>query len=236
MMSDMTCVDCGLELIQGYMIHESCFEGMLNKNKQQAAQIQGLREANAVLEKENKKWFAESEKVVGLHAENQRLKDKIQRIQSVAESNNDGVVCGIIEEQAEQIKRLENNIKAHINTDRVIFLEAENAKLKRIIDPHLDADGNFDRQGFDWKCLEWEDENQRLKEEYKHKEKVLDDVWQKMHYLESREYQECKVFVDHIKRHLSPNQFVVCKICNKTINEIWHEALAAQPQKESEGC
>ena len=70
-----------------------------------------------------------------------------------------------VQQQAEQIERLENNIKAHINTDRVIFLEAENAKLKRIIDPHLDADGNFDRQGFDWKCLEWEDENNRLKEE-----------------------------------------------------------------------
>jgi len=65
-----------------------------------AEQIQGLREANAVLEKENKKWFAESEKAVGLHAENKRLKDKIQRIQSVAESNNDGVICGIIEERA----------------------------------------------------------------------------------------------------------------------------------------
>ena len=41
----------------------------------------------------------------------------------------------------------------------------------------------------------------------------------------AREYQECKVFVDHIKAHLHPSQFVVCKICNKTINDIWHEAL-----------
>jgi len=41
---------------------------------------------------------------------------------------------------------------------------AEIDRLKRIIDPHTDKDGNFDRQGFDWKCLEWEDEVGRLKE------------------------------------------------------------------------
>ena len=73
---------------------------VINIYFEQAEQIQGLQESNAVLEKENKKWFAESEKAVGLHAENKRLKDKIQRIQSVAESNNDGVICGIIEERA----------------------------------------------------------------------------------------------------------------------------------------
>ena len=78
---------------------------------------------------------------------------------------------------------------------------------------------------------ELQSDNKWLKREYAHKEKVIDDVWQKMHYLESREYQECKVFVDHVKNHLSPNQFVVCKICNKTINEIWQQALAAPPQK-----
>ena len=49
------------------------------KCEQQAEQIKGLREANAVLEKENKKWFAESEKAVGLHAENKRLKEALKK-------------------------------------------------------------------------------------------------------------------------------------------------------------
>ena len=61
-------------------------------------------------------------------------------------------------------------------------IHTENAKLKRIIDPHLDADGNFDRQGFDWKCLEWEDENQRMKKALGEiakadKKKIMSESW-----------------------------------------------------------
>ena len=33
------------------------------------------------------------------------------------------------------------------------------------------------------------------------------------------------IFVGHIRRHLKPHEFVVCKICGKTINEIFHEEL-----------
>ena len=66
-MSDMTCVDCGLELIQGYMIHESCFEGMLNKNSQQAEQLTGLEKIIDVRDMQVKE----------LQADNQRLKDEI---------------------------------------------------------------------------------------------------------------------------------------------------------------
>ena len=47
--------------------------------------------------------------------------------------------------------------------------------------------------------------------------------------LTARDYQECRVFVDHIKAHLNAGQFVVCKICGKTINEIWHEQALKAP-------
>ena len=33
-----------------------------------------------------------------------------------------------------------------------------------------------------------------------------------------------EVFVEHIQNHLDKNQKVVCKICNKTIDEIYDEA------------
>lgn len=33
-----------------------------------------------------------------------------------------------------------------------------------------------------------------------------------------------EVFVEHIKNHLSKDQKVICKICNKTIDEIYEEA------------
>lgn len=32
-----------------------------------------------------------------------------------------------------------------------------------------------------------------------------------------------EVFVEHVKNHLDKNQVVVCKICNKTIDEIFEE-------------
>ena len=71
-MNDMTCVDCGLELIQGYMIHESCFEGMLNKNSQQAEQI-GVLSASLELALNQQKIDK---------AENQRLKEQVKLLKS----------------------------------------------------------------------------------------------------------------------------------------------------------
>jgi UDP-N-acetylglucosamine:LPS N-acetylglucosamine transferase len=37
---------------------------------------------------------------------------------------------------------------------------------------------------------------------------------------------KAQVFVDHIQAHLQRHDFVVCKICGKTINEIWHAEQA----------
>ena len=54
-------------------------------------------------------------------------------------------------------------------------LQAENARLKRIIDPHIDADGNFDKQGFDWAVLE---EIERLKELILQGEDFIEEEWQ----------------------------------------------------------
>lgn len=36
------------------------------------------------------------------------------------------------------------------------------------------------------------------------------------------EAEAARVFIEHIRHHLKPNENVICKICNKTVEEIWH--------------
>jgi len=77
----------------------------------------------------------------------------------------------------------------------------------------------------DYKKLGGAKFHRETEKEYQQAIEELADLKAEVTRLEAREYQECKVFVDHIKAHLLPSQFVKCKICNKTINDIWHEAL-----------
>lgn len=42
---------------------------------------------------------------------------------------------------------------------------------------------------------------------------------------ERKKSEKYKVFHDHIENHLKPNQKVICKICNKNIDEIFEEYL-----------
>jgi hypothetical protein len=68
-----------------------------------------------------------------------------------------------------------------VQQEVIINQQAERIEqLKRIIDPHLDADGNFDKQGFDWKCLEWESEIERLKHTVDCYEKTIGFMSEKM--------------------------------------------------------
>lgn len=53
-MIDMTCVDCGKELLQGYMIHEECWEEILTGLKIQKAEIKKLNNTLAGAEASHK--------------------------------------------------------------------------------------------------------------------------------------------------------------------------------------
>ena len=61
-------------------------------------------------------------------------------------------------------------------------LRAENERLKSIIDPHLDKDGNFDKHGFDWECLKWKDESDQLRAENQRQAEQIDSLKKKLHH------------------------------------------------------
>ena len=46
------------------------------------------------------------------------------------------------------------------------------------------------------------------------------------------EAEASRVFVEHIRRHLKPNQDVVCKICGKTVQEIWVQHCKETEQEQ----
>ena len=61
----------------------------------------------------------------------------------------------------------------------------------------------------------------------------LDELESVKRIYESRSVQECIIFVEHIKAHLRADGFVKCKICNQTINEIYHNAMTAKSNQEA---
>lgn len=46
------------------------------------------------------------------------------------------------------------------------------------------------------------------------------------------EDEACREFVEHIRGHLNPDQEVICKICGKTIHEIWAQSRQEQKQNK----
>ena len=40
------------------------------------------------------------------------------------------------------------------------------------------------------------------------------------------------VFIEHIKKHLAESESVICKICHKTVEEIWHEYIEKEFKKK----
>lgn len=39
------------------------------------------------------------------------------------------------------------------------------------------------------------------------------------------------VFIEHIQKHLAEGELVICKICNKSVEEIWEEYINKEYRK-----
>ena len=90
-MSDMTCVDCGLELAEGYMIHESCFEEMLKRINKQADQIAmydyNAKQDDTIIEKLRTKVDQQAERIKELKKEVQCIHETADEIEELLAEN-----------------------------------------------------------------------------------------------------------------------------------------------------